>query len=54
LIVECRVVSGDAAFKRESAGDRQKEEVAIIGDVVIKGFSPEIGFWFCGDDELLT
>jgi len=54
LIVERRVFSGDAAFEREIARDRQKKEVAIIGDVVIKGLSPEIGFGFCGDDELLT
>jgi len=38
LIVERRVFSGDAAFEREIARDRQKKEVAIIGDVVIKGF----------------
>jgi hypothetical protein len=54
LIVERRVFSGAAAFEREVAGDRQKEEMAVVGNVVVEGLPPEVGFGFCGDDKLFA
>src|SRR5260370_18563372 len=51
LVIKRGVFSSATAFKREIARHRQKEEVAVVSDVVIKGFPPEVRLGLGGDDD---
>jgi hypothetical protein len=54
LIVQRGVFSHHAALQGEIAGNRQKEEVSVVGNVIIESLAPVIRFGFRGDHKLIA